>query len=161
MDEVIPLNVHSFGQKNHRKPEPGAARGAGESTVSVESLCPRLESVRRGKPLQPTPAGDGLRPAGAREEEHPPAVRQRYARRTCGVLHPTGESTPTFRRVKAFPYDGKVLTPGNGSETVNVGRFFTVHCSLSTLFPARPRPQQKKTAAKRWSHLSQLWDSNP
>ena len=32
--------------------------------------------VRRGKPLQPTPAGDGLRPAGAREEEHPPTVRQ-------------------------------------------------------------------------------------
>ena len=39
-------------------------RGAGESRMSVESRCPRLESVRRGEPLQPTPAGDGLRPAG-------------------------------------------------------------------------------------------------
>ena len=42
--------------------------------LSVGDSCPRLESVRRGKPLQPTPAGDGLRPAGARECEHPPAV---------------------------------------------------------------------------------------
>ena len=51
------------------------ARGAGGGTVSVESRCPRLESVRRGKPLQPTPRfreaagirfhdGVGLRPAG-------------------------------------------------------------------------------------------------
>ena len=44
--------------------------------MSVGSRCPRLESVRRGKPLQPTPAGDGLRPAGAREGEHPPAVER-------------------------------------------------------------------------------------
>ena len=84
MDEVIPPNVHHFGQWNHRKPEPGASRGAGECLLSVGSRCPRLESVRRGKPLQPTPAGDGLRPAGAREDEHPPrsgGVRQRFARR--------------------------------------------------------------------------------
>ena len=50
-------------------------RGAGEDPLSVGSRCPRLESVRRGKPLQPTPrcreavgthfrGGDGLRPAG-------------------------------------------------------------------------------------------------
>ena len=34
-------------------------------------------NVRRGKPLQPTPAGDGLRPAGAREGWHPSAVELR------------------------------------------------------------------------------------
>ena len=50
-------------------------RGAGECRMSVGSRCPRLESVRRGKPLQPTPrcreavgthfrGGDGFRPAG-------------------------------------------------------------------------------------------------
>ena len=54
---------------------PALMRGAGECLLSVGSRCPRLESVRRGKPLQPTPrcreaagirlhGGDGLRPAG-------------------------------------------------------------------------------------------------
>ena len=65
--DFVGFPVHRLGQRPYRKPEPGAARGAGECTLSVESRCPRLESVRRGKPLQPTPAGDGLRPAGARE----------------------------------------------------------------------------------------------
>ena len=45
---------------------PALTRGAGGSRMSVGSSCPRLESVRRGNPLQPTPAGDGLRPAGQR-----------------------------------------------------------------------------------------------
>ena len=74
MDEVIPPNVHRFGQKNHRKPEPGAyARRGGMHAVRRKPLsAPGI--VRRGNPLQPTPAGDGLRPAGAREWEHPPAV---------------------------------------------------------------------------------------
>ena len=75
MDEVIPPNVNRFGQSNHRKNKPGASRGAGECTLSVGSRCPRLESVRREYPLQPTPrcreaagirfrGGVGLRPAG-------------------------------------------------------------------------------------------------
>ena len=61
---------------------PALTRGAGDCSLSVGSRCPRLESVRRGKPLQPTPrcreaagirlhGGDGLRPAGDWEGAHP------------------------------------------------------------------------------------------
>ena len=39
-------------------------RGAGGSRMSVGSRCPRLESVRRGKPLQPTRPAKGSAPPG-------------------------------------------------------------------------------------------------
>ena len=81
-------------------------RGAGESTVSVGSRCPRLESVRRGKPLQPTPrcreaagirlhGGDGLRPAGDWEGAHSPAVGHGFSPRGA-ALRPS----PCRRRLK-------------------------------------------------------------
>ena len=63
-DKVIPPNVKRFLQWSHRKPEPGASRGAGESSLSVESRCPRLEAVRRGKPLQPTRPAKVFAPPG-------------------------------------------------------------------------------------------------
>ena len=62
-DFVVPLSITSDSDLTANQ-SPALTRGAGESTVSVGSRCPRLESVRRGEPLQPTPAGDGLRPAG-------------------------------------------------------------------------------------------------
>ena len=65
-DFVVPLSITSDSDLTANQ-SPALTRGAGESIMSVESRCPRLESVRRGEPLQPTPAGDGLRPAGARE----------------------------------------------------------------------------------------------
>ena len=104
--DFVDFPVHRLRQGPHCKPEPGAARGAGEGTVSVGSRCPRLESVRRGKPLQPTLAGAGLRPAGAREGEHPPAVQQRGNASLAAiwkVRRTTFKVTSTFRRVKAFP----------------------------------------------------------
>ena len=80
--------VLRFGQWNHRKIKPCAARGAGEDPLSVVDSCPRRKicwgfrstrnpstSPHKAAGIRP-PGGDGLRPAGAREGEHSPTVRQ-------------------------------------------------------------------------------------
>ena len=97
-DFVVSLSI-SFDSEITAKLSLALTRGAGECIVSVGSRCPRLESVRRGKPLQPTPAGVGLRPAGAREGEHPPAVRQRqrFARRELGNAAPDKQTNAPLR----------------------------------------------------------------
>ena len=43
---------------------PALTRGAGECSLSVGSRCPRLESVRRGNPIQPTNPAMGYAPPG-------------------------------------------------------------------------------------------------
>ena len=78
----------------------------------VNAVCPSKAAVRAGNlveglrsPRNPShpphkaagahfPAGDGLRPAGAREWEHPPMVgqRQRFARRDMGRHAPLREA---------------------------------------------------------------------
>ena len=127
MDEVIPPDVLRFGQENHRKPEPGASRGAGVCMLSVGSRCPRRKfsrrgSARRGTPPTPPhkaagirfPGGDGLRPAGAREWKHPPPVRHTISRSAKGsrsaghLIH--HEAVP-------LPLEGKALTPAKVGET--------------------------------------------
>ena len=70
--------------------------------------------VRRGKPLQPTPAGDGLRPAGARDDEHPPAVRLRgnaslAGHGKCRARH--SQSRPTSTALKPSPMRGRGTAP--------------------------------------------------
>ena len=39
--DFVDFPVRCFGQGKHRKIKPGAARGAGEDSLSVGSLCPR------------------------------------------------------------------------------------------------------------------------
>ena len=72
MDEVIPPNVDCFCQNNHRKIKPGAARGAGEGTLSVESRCPRRKLCGGVNPSNPPLPAMGFAP---------PATQQRFARR--------------------------------------------------------------------------------
>ena len=78
MDEVIPPNIHRFGQKNHRKPEPGASRGAGVGTVSVGSRCPRRKLCGGVNPSNPphTPAKGFAPPAAI--WKHPLPFAERY-----------------------------------------------------------------------------------
>ena len=53
------------------------------------------------------PGGDGLRPAGAREGEHPPAVRQRFTRLNMEVSRPILQVKPTLERALVLPLEGK------------------------------------------------------
>ena len=109
--------------------------------LSVGSRCPRLESVRRGKPLQPTPAGDGLRPAGAREREHPFAKRQRGNASFAAILEvsrPTGKVKPILDRAIVLPLEGK----GNRL------RFNEVNCRLAPLRGAFPTMRRTRSIGK-------------
>ena len=98
VDEVIPPNVNRFGQKNHRKPEPGA----GECRMSVESVGQgNQQSPAPGlAPHPPLPRspfssiGEGL---SAREREQVcecPTPQQRFARRILEDPRPTLAVTP-------------------------------------------------------------------
>ena len=62
-DFVVPLSIALDGDLTANL-SPALTRGAGDSRMSVESRCPRLESVRRGKPLQPTRPAKGFAPPG-------------------------------------------------------------------------------------------------
>ena len=62
-DFVLSLSI-AFDREITAKLSPALRAGAGGGTLSVESRCPRLDSVWRGKPLQPTRPAKGFAPPG-------------------------------------------------------------------------------------------------
>ena len=136
MDEVIPPNVHRFGQKNHRKIKPGASRRRGwRPYVRRKPLsAPDIQSEGFRSPRNPSdispqggrrscPGRRWASPRGLCEGAHSPAVGQRgnasLAALFSHLYYAVIALTKTIdverdhlihRKRSPFPYEGKALT---------------------------------------------------